>query len=735
MKNKLYKNIIKILSVICVLTFILTSCGTGVKVVTIKADEFKNVFAEYSGDDYHKSNKDSYEKVSSSGLIELLFDKSTMTVAIHDINSDILWTTLPDKAITKQLSSAPITVELSNGDDTVYTLNSQDNAVNFGNASYTISENGVIVKYAMVLDAETGKSDIDSLTDEQIRVDLSITYTVRDGSFYANVSMNNLSLPEGVYLEKLTMLNDFGAYEESGTEDYIFVPDGSGALIMTGIENKEFTPLELSVYGNDAATENKSNIPCLVGAFGIKKGNGAFLCIIEQGDSIAHINATRNNDNALNSVNASFLITDVKLQQNKRNVEKSLGNQYKNEITLCYRFLSGKSATYSGMATACRENLIRNSVLSTKTVESKSKDIPLVLALQGGYINNEGKYISLTTYEQAKEIMALLKAKGINNAYLRYNGLTDNANNGSSKDFGDFSKKLGNEKSYNELYDYLSSQNFSLFIDTDILTYEYTGKNSAKDISGSNMKTYATENGAYPTSTKSQGYLKMISLDDTVENILFNSADVNFDGYALNDAGNTLYSDYSSDFYSRVTSKNELASQLPVLATSKMLMIDGGNFYTIKNADVVSQLPLSPSAANESASYIGIPFIQMMLHGICEYSTIGINTTDDIQTTFLKSVEYGCLPSVSWYGTNFDSVLDTKYYYNNNINDIVTYYIKANSALSSLRDARMTSHQMVQDGVYCTEYNNSTKVYVNYTDTDVTINGITVSAMDCVAID
>ena len=74
------------------------------------------------------------------------------------------------------------------------------------------------------------------------------------------------------------------------------------------------------------------------------------------------------------------------------------------------------------------------------------------------------------------------------------------------------------------------------------------------------------------------------------------------------------------------------------------------------------------------------------------------------------------------------------YGYNNNINEIVTYCAKANDILSDVRDARMTSHYEVRSGVFCTEYNNSTKVYVNYTEKAVKINGITVNARDCVKI-
>lgn len=735
MRKSRYTYLIKILSIICLVTMLFSACGADISTKSVRMKSKNIIIAENQGDNLHKTAIGNYESVCKSGLIEMFFDKTTMTVAIKDTNSSNLWTTLPQPELTKSLNSSAVEITLSNGDENVYMLNSQDNSVAFGNASYTVGENNVSVKYAMSLGAETGKINIDDLKKDQIRADLTVIYTLRDGSFFVNVSMNTLSLPKGVYLEKIKVLGDFGAYEQSGAEDYIFVPDGSGALIMTGVEDAEFNPISLSVYGNDLATTDsieKSN--CLVGAFGMKRGNGAFLCIIEQGDSIAEINANRNGENSLNSVNASFRTTDIYKQQNKNSVNKTYGYTYKNEITLCYRFLSGKSATYSGMATACRENLIRNSVLSTKKVEPQSKALPLVVSLQGGYVNAKNKYTVLSNFAQAKDLMTLLKAKGVNNAILRYNGLYGNANNGSNSDFGDFSKNLGKDKEFNELYTYLNSQKFSLYLDTDILNFDYTNSQNATNLNNKNIKLAKNKEAAFPSAFSAQSFVSMNRVEKKVEDTLNASFDINFDGYALNDIGAYLYSDYSSDFYSRTVSNKEIFAQLPVLATSKKLMIDTGNFYAIKSADIVSEIPMAPVKANESNAYIGIPFVQMMLHGICEYSAPAMNSSENMTTSFLKSVEYGCLPNVLWYCSVYDDTLDANYYYDKNINDVVTLYTKANSALSTIRDARMTSHDKVQDGVYCTEYNNSIKVYVNYTDAPVTINGITVGTTDCVAI-
>ncbi|MBO5944656.1 MAG: hypothetical protein J6Q50_05120 [Clostridia bacterium] len=720
MKKKSFSIIIKLIAVIATITILFSACGGDITTKTIRFKELNVVSSQYSDDALHTSVESSYKSVCKSGLIEMLFDEKTCTVAIRDTNSGNLWTTLPQISVNKQILSSPLEIVLSNGDETIYVLNSQENSVAFGNYSYNAGEDGVLVKYSISLDAETGKADISTLKDEQIRADLSVLYTLRDGSFYVNVSMNNLKLPKGVYLEEVRLMKDFGSYEQSGAEDYIFVPDGSGALIMTGIKDAEFEPVNLSVYENG----------CLVGAFGMKRGNGAFLCIIEQGDSIAEIHANKNSENSLNNVYASFNTTEI-LSEDGNRIKKTYGYKYQNEIILCYRFLSGKSATYSGMATACRENLIRNSVLSTKKLSVETKNIPLIVSVQGGYKNSKGKYSVLSSYEQTLSLVTLLKAKGVNNIYLRYNGLYDNANNGSSDALGDFSKKLGKEKDYNALYNYLNSQKFLLFIETDLLTYDYNGK-GAKSVDGSKYK--VKYDGRFPNPVSAQEFIKLSKLENRVEEILNASADLNFDGYAFNDIGAELYSDYSSNFYSRVSAKKEISAQIPVLTTSKQIMVDTGNIYSVKNADIVTKLSITPVANKENGAYVGIPFMQMLLHGISAYSSDGINSYNDMKTAFLKCVEYGCLPSARWYCTQLDNETDKKFYYDNNINDMVNYYTKINDALGNIQASRMTSHYKVQNGLYCTEYDNSIKVYVNYTDKDITINGIKIPSMDCVKI-
>ncbi len=721
MKIFRHNNGVKLITVICLISILFTSCYSDFSI----RENIEYIKPVYSGNGFYKTDASTYETISESGLVELLFDENTATIGVRDTNSGDIWSTLPDSNIPKEIQSSSLEINLSDGGNRIYTLNTQDNSVAHGNFSYKTSSQGVSVTYSMALDKETGAKSTDNVKSGEIRADLTISYTLQDGSLYVNVDMNNVFLPKGIILEDITMLNNFGAFEVGSLDDYLFIPDGCGAILKTAVDDSEFKPVSLPVYGEDAATsDTRKSSECFIGAFGIKHFESAFVCIIEKGDSIAQINAYRNNENFLNSVNSSFKITDV------CNKEK-IGIPYKGEIQLCYRFLSGKSATYSGMATACRETLIRNSVLPTKSVIPDSDYMPMTVSLQGGYINENNEYSALTNYNQALSLMTLLRAKGVENVYLRYNGLYNKANNGNTDGFDDFSKSLGKKKDFQELYKYLNSQKYSLFIDTNILTYD-SGFSGATAINGNRITNNTMH--PFPANTSPQEYLQLGNLESNVNDIILASEKLEFDGYCLNDAGKHLYSDYSETSYSRQKAKEELSLQISALSNSKALMMDAGNFYALRNSDIISNIPVSPLAYPENDSYVGIPFVQMLLHGILEYSTTGFNTTENIDVSFLNAVEYGCIPSAYWYCTPFNENLDSKYYYDNNINEMVNYYIKANTLFSDFRDARMTSHYCVEENVYCTEYDNSIKVYVNYNDTDVMVNGVIVGAMDCITI-
>jgi hypothetical protein len=119
----------------------------------------------------------------------------------------------------------------------------------------------------------------------------------------------------------------------------------------------------------------------------MKHGETAFVSLIQKGDAVAEIKADKAKSfNEFNRVYSSFNVTPSLYDDEKLYISKEASVD---DVSLCYRFLTGNNATYAGLASACREQLIRNSVLSTKTVTNEDY-LPCFLSLTGAATDDSG---------------------------------------------------------------------------------------------------------------------------------------------------------------------------------------------------------------------------------------------------------------------------------------------------------------------------------------------------------
>ena len=115
------------------------------------------------------------------------------------------------------------------------------------------------------------------------------------------------------YLVGIDLLRYFGA--SMSDDGYLFVPDGSGALIYFNNGKTTVSSYKASVYGQDATMlcmnwtqsqvdpANTVRMP----VYGVKDGNKAFFAVIEEGDAYASINAeVSGKTTAYNDVYPSF---------------------------------------------------------------------------------------------------------------------------------------------------------------------------------------------------------------------------------------------------------------------------------------------------------------------------------------------------------------------------------------------------------------------------------------------
>ncbi len=732
------------------LTFSLAACGRTESTVikaTYQEQELQEIYPEQQERALHLSSK-SLKRIAQSGLIELYIDEETYAVAIKETSQNKMWYALPQQDNGREENHAAVVTLEVQQDGKRYYLNSQDNSVAFGTASYELTDTGLAVTYVMAPDEQTAKKNAGDRSVTDIVFEVTVTYSLEDGSFFAQVDCGGLTQGDqaqnSAKVLKLGLLEYFGASTQGAQGDYLLVPDGSGALLYTSQEAQSDETLRFAVYGQDVALPAEENVhPALVPAFGVKQGTSAFAVLVEQGDALAEIRASRaQGDTGYYQAGTRFTVTPSAQEKTEQGVVQYTGAaQYTGLIKLCYRFLSGENASYSGMALAVREQLIRDGVLSTQALEAEG-NLPLILNLIGSLPKKDSRFSTsqkLTTFEQANDLLGQMKAKGIDQINLCYQGaLTGGLNQKQAAD-AKLLSSLGGRVDFNDLNESMITQKLSLFLAVDLLSTNardsFSAGKTALGLDGEPVS-YAKEN-PFADYVGPQAYQRTLRSVDTLEKasreFLVNTRKNHLAGYCVSDAGQLLYSDYNQEYMSRQDAAQRVAAQSESLGANRELMVDTGYFYLLKNADVVTNLPLSSEIAAD-ASYETVPFVQMLLHGILDYSGTAINLAGDPETQMLRSIEYGACPSYTWSYEALEVKPEAEsaaaIHYAGSLQDAADFYARANETLGDLRGARITRHSMVQENVYCTEYDSSTLVYVNYGEQEASVNGVTIPAHD-----
>lgn len=737
-RKKLIRIFITILIIVAIIGSITVSAlykPTQVRVVQ-SVETVNTIINKVNNPDIHYSASQSSfkEKIAASGLIELFVDPQTVSFGIFETGNNRFWSALPllDSVAEGEdtLSDASMaTLKILGGSD-IYYLNTQDNSLFFNKSSYEKIENGVKFVYDLFPDKQT--ADKTEYSKKDIGFRLVITVTLKDGSMLVNCTHENLTKNPDAFIESIDLLNSFGAYNDSLDEDFLLVPDGSGAIIKTSIYDESFESVALSIYGNDPSS-NESDISgdAVIPAFGIKHGKTAFVSLIEKADAIATVKAEKATSlSGYNRVYPSFSITPIQYKNEKLYISE---NSYNGEIALCYRFLTGINATYSGLASACREQLIRNSVLSTKTVET-SDYLPFFLTIGAAVTSDSGlvdTIIPVTTFEQATDMLTHMKSKGINNVSVRYTGVFNGGPDSIISSSPGLNNESGGEKGLLELIEYTSKQKMNVYFDINLISgnnvpFDDTVKNIYKKDASYAPMTFTSE--YFDSLPESRMLKKADTIKNAVSALISDTESIDFSGYCINDAASVLYSDFNKNGLNRQDAAAAISSSVSPLSTGKSTMAVKGNFYILKTVDSIINMPLENSNS-KSGAYVSVPFVPLVLHGIVDYTGEPVNTRINSEETMLKYIEYGACPHFAWsYEPTSENAENDKYYYDTTVNSAAEYYQKANAVLNDLRDARMTDHYAVADGIFCTEYDTGSLIYVNYTDENYEILGVTVEA-------
>lgn len=571
---------------------------------------------------------------------------------------------------------------------------------------------------------------------------------------------------EGYYLVDIDLLEFFGAAgpEEEG---YLFVPDGSGALIYLNsgkTDSAYFAP----VYGRDITntfnSKTKSEIDQAVTVrmpvYGLKTGDKAWFAIIEENAAAADITADNaGKTNSYNNVYAGFSY----LSYGKISLGDVVGTQtfqmyspaeFEGLFRVRYNFLHGEEANYTGMAHFYQSYLESQGALKKQTAGNA---VPFYANLIGAIEKTKSifgiKYNAvqeLTTYAQAEKIVEELQSAGVSNLKIQYQGWAKGGLHGTApKAASALSKLNASGVSLKKFLSDMTAKGITVFHSAQL---QYVYKSALGDgyASGSHAPQYydksTVRTGEYliPNGMLVKRDVDLISPYYVVKMAKDFEKKVkkyDFTGVAVNTLASELFSDYASSRYtdrSHAAGYNSEAIELLNTAVGGNVLANNANAYAFSWLSDIIEVPFDSN--NSRILDETIPFYAIVLHGYKDFAGPNLNMSDDFETTVLQSIECGAGLSFEWiYGDNHllkDTDFDSLYSINFAAwkEKAISTYEKVNAAVGSVQGQRIAKHEQLADKVYATTYENGTCVIVNYNKKAVSAAGQTVEARDFVVV-
>ncbi len=531
----------------------------------------------------------------------------------------------------------------------------------------------------------------------------------------------------------------FGAERSVGQDGYMFIPDGSGALIDYEPDHGNINRIYREpVFGRDIAfqLDNKmenSRRNVTMPIYGAKNENRSFLAVLEEGAEYAEV---------LASPSGVFSTYNwITGQANYRNSFKQVTNEAKGRFFITYskkeRFhsdrvtryllLDSSKSDYVGMAERYRQYLMETA--NMKKLKPKSNKVPMDIVIVGAD-SSEGlikdRYVKATTTTEAMQMIHLLYGLGIDQMNVRYWGWQEDGF-GSSEALSHVDRRLGGTAGMKEFVKFAQKLDIPVFLQT-----RYTHHNTRAGGFFSRLHGLRDMGG---TPVNPLASLKFTESRVLEKDIAYYK-ELGIEGIEVHGIGENLNSDYNANYgASREESRAIQQSFLTRLREGVGKVISyNSNFYAMPYSDGIVEL--TDDYSYDLFSTAGIPFSQIAIHGLIPYTSKSSNERDQFRQDFLHDLEYGSNPSYTFTHSASEDLkhIDNLFMYSPAYKDweqtAVQEYQKWNEALGDVQDQFIVNHRILTDQVRETTYANGKKIIVNYGFSPYTYEGKTVNAED-----
>lgn len=605
-----------------------------------------------------------------------------------------------------------------------------------------------------------------SAVEKQSGFTVAVDYSLCDDGVQVTVPLEELKVNrEQDRLHSLILLNGLMGCT-SAADNYYLVPDGSGAVLET--DRTDACVYTQEMYGPDDNRKEEKQVQLteqlMLPCYGMKRGAGGLLAVIEEADAAAQLTASligKNDGN--NRLYASFVYCPY--------IRSSIGNDRGMEDVYLFaeeplsrnpsvKFLLLEEGSYSDMARRYRRYLQETKQLPSTPITAG--DLPLYADFIGAVqqqTNTLGfthsRSIALSYVEEVQAITERLQGFGVQTVRLRMKGFGRDGLEGGMPDAFRLNTRLGSKTALRVLADTLTAGGGSLSLYTELSTVYRNRAFDGFDTHVDTVRTLDRKVGTLvsvydavtqqPAFSLGTGYLvtpraytRMAS--DLTDRLNEEYAHI-FSDISWGQAGYRLYSDYNRRMeIDRTYAAGLLQEALAILAgeQERTVTVDYGFGYTLSTATHIVGMPLE--ASGFAAESYAVPFYQMVVHGVVSYSGCALNTTTSLTRRLLQCAEAGAAPYYTWMTESPLLLRDTKFdkiWYAlcgaDDVEQVAENYTTLNGLLRPVLSAQLTEHSRTGD-VAISVYDNGHRVLVNYGIEAATVDGITVPAQGAVTV-
>ncbi len=558
---------------------------------------------------------------------------------------------------------------------------------------------------------------------------------------------------QGTYISTVSLFPFMGYTHMDEEDGYMLIPDGNGALIY--LDNKEgryATGFSQMIYGKDTGFTDSATKTLLWDRYetvidanqiiapifgmthlGEKQG---YLAVVESGEERASVEAHPNGVMVnYNRCFAKFLLRDIYVQplnnSNSGTVTNVEADRLHSDLQVRYLLLDGEDADYSGMAVSYRSYLLDNGLVSAKDTAYNTR-VDFLGSDREEFLFST-KAVAMTTTDNIEEMYSDLQSAGVESLLTVYKGWQKGGiyNVPITKYKAD--SHIGGTAALTDLINSSAENNYKIYLYNDALrANEDTSNTLFNVVKKVNKRTFKEElhEQVYDTFL----YLTPARTTDIVEKFTDSYTAKGVSGLALSGITDKLFSySYKGEFYSRSDCLESYLGTIAAVDEDTDLILEQPFSYLWNYTDAFLDMPLGSS----DYMYIDeeVPFLSMVLKGILPMYSDYVNFEANKTEFFLQMVESGVYPSFyltyenssDLIYTNSSDLYSTEY---GTYRDTVVEYDAALREVAQAVDgAFIIDHEKMDNGVTAVTYDNGTVIYVNYTDKDADVGGLTVEAM------